>query len=243
MVSKKLILSLQSITFGYPHSPPVLNGLDFDLAEGEKAGLVGYNGSGKTTLLHVIMGLRQPVAGRLEILGSPVSTGGDFQPIRQRVGLLFQDADDQLFSPTVLEDVSFGPLNQGQSAAAAEEIARRVLADVGLAGFETRITHRLSGGEKKLVALAAVLAMNPELLLLDEPTTGLDQETRSRIIGILKRLDFACLVISHDYEFLAAVTDRVYFMRDGRIVLDEKPEIHSHYHVHSFGRYPHQHDS
>jgi cobalt/nickel transport system ATP-binding protein len=238
-----LILKLRNITFGYPNAPPILNALDFDLRRGEKAGLVGYNGSGKTTLLHVIMGLRQPAAGTLEILGRPAVTGPDFQLVRQRVGLLFQDADDQLFSPTVLEDVSFGPLNQGQTAAAAEETARRVLADVGLAGFEERVTHRLSGGEKKLVALATVLAMTPDVLLLDEPTTGLDQETRGRIIGILRRLDLACLVISHDYEFLAAVTGCVYFMRAGRIMLDEKAEIHSHFHVHSFGGYPHQHST
>jgi cobalt/nickel transport system ATP-binding protein len=243
MAKMDLILRLRNITFGYPQSPPVLNGLDFQLRRGEKAGLVGYNGSGKTTLLHVIMGLRQPASGSLEIMGRPAVTGRDFQRVRQRVGLLFQDADDQLFSPTVLEDVSFGPLNQGQTAAAAEETARKMLAEVGLAGFEERITYRLSGGEKKLVALAAVLAMTPEALLLDEPTTGLDQETRGRIIGILQRLDLACLVISHDYEFLAAVTDCVYFMQEGRIMLDEKAAVHSHFHVHSFGRYPHQHAS
>ena len=242
MAETDLIIKLAGVTFGYPQAPPILNGLDFELRRGDKTGLVGYNGSGKTTLLHVIMGLRRHQTGRLEILGRPVVSDGDFREVRQRVGLLFQDADDQLFSPTVLEDVSFGPLNQGKTAAEAEEIARQVLAEVGLAGFEERVTHKLSGGEKKLAALATVLAMRPEALLLDEPTTGLDETTRERIAGVIQRLDLACLLISHDYEFMARVTDRVYFMEQGRIRLDAAATVHSHYHVHSFGTYPHQHD-
>ncbi len=243
MASSDLILNLRDISYFYSRSRPVLDRLDLELRAGEKVGLVGDNGSGKTTLLHLIVGLKRAAAGNLTVFGREARTEEDFRLVRQGVGLLFQDADDQLFCPTVLEDVAFGPINQGHSPETAREIAGRVLADLGLAGFEERITHHLSGGEKRLVALATVLAMSPRLLLLDEPTTGLDHDTKERLLAILRRLDIAYVVVSHDYDFLGRVADRVFYMKDGRILTAEEGAIHSHFHIHSFGTLPHRHSS
>jgi cobalt/nickel transport system ATP-binding protein len=202
MMSEPLI-ELQNLTFTYPGSPnPVFENFNFQLLPGQRLGLVGPNGCGKTTLLHLIMGLLRPQAGRIFVFGQEVSKEKDFVPVRQKVGLLFQNADDQLFCPTVLEDVAFGPLNQGQSPAAAIGIARETMGRLGLEGFAARVTYKLSGGEKKLVALATVLAMQPQLLLLDEPTTGLDENTRRRLIRILQDLDIAYLIVSHEPDFL-----------------------------------------
>ena len=136
--------------------------------------LLGPNGCGKTTLLHLIVGLLRPSAGQIEAFGRQRMAEADFHEVRRRVGLLFQDADDQLFCPTVAEDVAFGPLNLGKSRDEVRRIVAGTLDSLGLAGYEHRVTYRLSGGEKRLVALATVLAMQPEVLLLDEPSGGLD---------------------------------------------------------------------
>ncbi len=202
---------------------------------------MGPNGSGKTTLFHIIMGILKPSAGQIEIFGKDVSKEKDFAVVRQKIGLLFQDADDQLFSPTVLEDVAFGPLNIGKSNIEAQKIAMDTLDFLGLAGFEDRITHKLSGGEKKLVSFATVLAMQPEFLLLDEPATALDEKTKARLIDILHKLDLPCLVISHDSEFLGKTTDSIYTMKNGKIIRDADEQLHCHYHLHSHGASPHKH--
>jgi cobalt/nickel transport system ATP-binding protein len=140
------IIKIDGISFHYPGAAPVLKDLDFTLFEGDRIGLIAPNGSGKTTLFHIIMGLLKPTAGRIEIFGQRVAEEEDFVDVRRRIGLLFQDADDQLFSPTVLEDVAFGPLNLGKSKQEAIAISRKTLSFLGLDGFEDRITIRLSGG-------------------------------------------------------------------------------------------------
>jgi cobalt/nickel transport system ATP-binding protein len=197
------IIAVQHLTFRYPGAArPVFEDFTFELQPGHHLGLVGPNGAGKTTLLHLLMGLLKPQAGRIFIFGKEVSTEKDFAWVRQRVGLLFQNPDDQLFCPTVLEDVAFGPLNQGKTTAEAVALARETMAKLGLEGFEERITYKLSGGEKKLVALATILAMQPELLLLDEPTSGLDEATKHRLIHILQNLEIAYMIVSHEREFL-----------------------------------------
>jgi cobalt/nickel transport system ATP-binding protein len=202
MMSQPLI-ELYDITFTYPGAPqPVFQDFNFQLLPGKHIGLVGPNGCGKTTLLHLIMGLLRPQAGKIVIFGQEASKEKDFVAVRQQVGLLFQNADDQLFCPTVLEDVAFGPLNQGKPPAEAIEIARETMARLGLHGFEDRVTYRLSGGEKKLVSLATVLAMQPQLLLLDEPTTGLDTDTKHRLVHLLQDLDIAYMIVSHEDAFL-----------------------------------------
>jgi cobalt/nickel transport system ATP-binding protein len=197
------LIELNHITFAYPGSPrPVFQDFNFQLLPGKHLGLIGPNGCGKTTLLHLIMGLLRPQAGRIVIFGQEVRKEKDFVAVRQKVGLLFQNPDDQLFCPTVLEDVAFGPLNQGKPPAEAIRIARETMEKLGLANFEDRVTYKLSGGEKKLVSLATVLAMQPQLLLLDEPTTGLDEQTKHRLIHILQNLDIGYMIVSHEPDFL-----------------------------------------
>ncbi len=235
------LINLEHVHFAYHGGSPILQDCSFQLREGERVGLVGPNGSGKTTLFHIIMGLLRPNAGRIEILDREMQGEKDFAAIRQKVGLLFQDADDQLFSPTVLEDVAFGPLNQGKSINEAKDIARRTLSSLGLDGFEDRITHKLSGGEKKLASLATVLAMDPEVLLLDEPTNGLDTKTTERIINVLNRIGIAYIFISHNADFIEQTADKVYGMANGQITLAEEKVPHTHVHAHGYGQHPHVH--
>jgi cobalt/nickel transport system ATP-binding protein len=241
MQQNNVLINLEGISFKYPDGPMVLNELDFKLNRANRIGLIAPNGSGKTTLLHIIMGLLKPISGKLEIFGSPVREEKDFTDVRRRIGLLFQDADDQLFSPTVLEDVAFGPLNLGKSKSEAVQIARHTLDFLGLAGFEDRVTFKLSGGEKRLVSLATVLAMEPEVLLLDEPMNGLDMKTKGKLSEILSGLDLSYILISHDFDFLAETANDIYTMADGKILLDKELHVHEHVHAHEHGVYPHQH--
>jgi cobalt/nickel transport system ATP-binding protein len=235
------VIELQEVSYQYPEGPPILDQLDLVVHSGDHMGLVAPNGSGKTTLFHIIMGLLRPDQGSVRIFGQKRTQEKDFWEVRQRIGLLFQDADDQLFNPTVLEDVAFGPLNQGKSKDEALEISKKTLASLDLQGFEDRLTFKLSGGEKRLVSLATILAMEPEVLLLDEPTTGLDQRTKIRLMEILPELDLTRIVISHEYDFLSKTTDHIYTMENGKILMDEELHIHVHEHAHRVGHQPHRH--
>jgi cobalt/nickel transport system ATP-binding protein len=212
------LIEFCAVDFAYGPGRPVLSGCNFCLLPGQRVALLGPNGCGKTTLLHLIVGLLRPSAGRVEAFGRPRVAEADFQEVRRRVGLLFQDADDQLFCPTVAEDVAFGPLNLGKSREEVRQIVAATLDSLGLAGYEHRVTYHLSGGEKRLVALATVLAMQPDVLLLDEPSGGLDEASTERLIGILTRLPQAMLVVSHDRAFWEAVTTSVAELKDGKVV-------------------------
>jgi len=239
------LFALDKITYAYAGRQPVLDELDFDFEEGSSIGLIGPNGAGKTTLAHIVMGLITPQSGTVLHRGAPVTGEKGFAALRREVGLLFQNADDQLFYPSVLEDVAFGPLNLGHTPADAERIARRVLDRLGLTGFEERITYKLSGGEKKLVSLATVLAMEPKAVFLDEPTNALDVTTRARLIAILNELDLPRVIISHDYDFLARTTRDIYAMKDGKISFDGHTATHQHVHAHEHAHgngHPHAHD-
>jgi cobalt/nickel transport system ATP-binding protein len=236
-----VVLNLTQICYGYPGGPLVLDHLDFHLHAGDRIGLVAPNGSGKTTLFHIVMGLLKPLAGTVEAFGEPRTVEADFVEVRRRMGLLFQDADDQLFSPTVLEDVAFGPLNLGKSRDEATVVARKTLDFLGLNGFEDRVTYKLSGGEKRLVSLATVLAMEPEVLLLDEPSTGLDSSTKDKLIEILNTLDLSFILISHEFDFLSQTARHIYTMDGGRIRFDQELHVHTHQHAHLMGKQPHRH--
>ena len=237
------IIDLKDISFSYSNEKFTLDRLSFQLCEGDRIGLIGPNGSGKTTLFHIIMGLLRPCSGIIKLFGKRADNENGFKEARKRIGLLFQDPDDQLFCPSVLEDVAFGPLNLGKSPEEARDISMKTLARLDLAGFENRITYKLSGGEKRLVALATILAMDPEVLLLDEPISGLDDSTEKRITDILKDLNLSCIFISHNLDFLFNTIDRIYSMVNGKISLDEELIPHPHVHVHKSGRLPHEHKS
>ena len=211
------LIALHDVVFRYDPDRPVLDGAEFELCAGERVGLLGPNGCGKTTLLHLVVGLERPQAGEVVAFGAPRRKEADFHEVRRRAGLLFQDPEDQLFCATVAEDVAFGPLNLGKGREEVLRIVRETLGLLGLAGYEQRITHKLSGGEKRLVSLATVLAMQPEVLLLDEPSAGLDEATHERLVEVLAALPQALIVVGHDRPFLARVADRAVELRDGRI--------------------------
>jgi cobalt/nickel transport system ATP-binding protein len=211
------LISLNGVRFKYPGGSEVFKSLNFDLNDGERVALLGANGSGKTTLLHIIVGLLRPAAGQIKAFGKDCRNEQDFYEVRSKAGLLFQDADDQLFCPTVGEEVAFGPLNLGKSREETWKIVRETLVGLGLKDYENRITYQLSGGEKRLVSFASVLALQPEVLLLDEPTSGLDDEHIEQIISILSDFSRTTIVVSHDRDFLHAVTNKTRLLKDGKV--------------------------
>jgi len=212
------VIKISDLSFAYPSRDYVFKKFNFNFFKGEKIGLVGLNGSGKTTLFHLIMGLLNPSGGKIEIFGKERKVENDFVEVRERIGLLFQDPDDQLFSPTVAEDIAFGPLNLRKNHQETKKILKETLETLGLAGFEDRITYNLSYGEKRLVSLATVWAMQPEILLLDEPTIWLDEGTIEKIVQIFNsHPHLSYIIISHDKKFLKETTDSIYFMDNGKI--------------------------
>ncbi len=211
------LIRVEGLSYHYPRRGQVLDGADFCLCSGERVSLEGGNGAGKTTFLNLLTGLNKAKAGRIIAFGRERKVEDDFWEVRAKAGFLFQDPDDQLFCPTVLEDVAFGPLNLGQSPADAEQIARDILASLNMAGFEERITYQLSGGEKRMVTLAAVLAMQPEVLLLDEPSNALDDAARTLLISTLQSLPQAMIIISHDADLLSQLVTRRTRLTAGKI--------------------------
>ncbi|MFZ5586192.1 MAG: energy-coupling factor ABC transporter ATP-binding protein [Thermodesulfobacteriota bacterium] len=212
------LIRLDQVGYAYPGRPAVFHGLDFGLKTGERVGVLGPNGAGKSTLFLVVMGLVRPQAGAVNLFGQAMRTEKDFQAVRTRLGYCFQDPDDQLFCPTVLEDVAFGPLNQGLGRHQAQDAARQTLAELGLGHLEERVTHQLSGGEKRLVSLATVFALHPQALLLDEPTAGLDPATQDRLERVLLASDLPWAIISHDHAFLRRTCTRLLWLEAGRLL-------------------------
>lgn len=233
-------VTLENISFRHSGGSRLFHHLDLTIGH-ERVGFIGPNGSGKTTLFHIIMGLLQPDSGHVLLDDKVVSSPQLWRQLRKQVGFLFQDSDDQLFSPTVLEDVAFGPLNLGCSGPEAREKALSTLSSLGLADFANRVTHQLSGGEKKLVALATILVMEPDILLLDEPTNNLDPGTRERLVSILDNLNLPMVIISHDFDFLSKITDVIYSLENGHLHRSESVHLHSHPHAHVYGDHPHDH--
>jgi len=214
------VLALKDLVFGYPGQAAVLNAISFKVQRGERVGLIGPNGAGKTTLFLLICGIVSAKSGKIEISGHPVLKGR-FNPA---VGMVFQHTADQLICPTVREDIAFGPQNMGLSA---EEVAGNVDRAAGATGITPlleRVPHQLSSGEQRLVALAGVLAMQPELLILDEPTADLDLRYRRRLIKMLKEMEQNTMfTASHDLEFILEVCTRVLVLDQGVIQADGEP--------------------
>jgi len=218
------LIRLTGIEFGYVAGKPLFSDLNFTLDVGQRIGLTGANGRGKSTMLHLITGLLRPESGSIEAFGRVRRSPADFHEVRRQAGYLLQDSEDQLFCPTVLEDVMFGPLNFGLGREEARQVALDTLASLGCGGYAHRVTYKLSGGEKRLIALAAVLAMRPRVLLLDEPTSGLDAETEERLAGILEGLDQEIILISHNRPFLERITNTVYTL-DHQVLVEAEPTV------------------
>jgi len=195
----------------------VINGLELTINPGERVVVRGGIGAGKTTLLLTALGLLPAESGDIELMGRACRNDVDFAPFRGPVGLLFQDPDDQLIGPTVLEDIEFGPLNLGWSAERAHHAADRVLERIGLEDIAERPIHELSGGEKRLVALAGLLVMEPTLLLLDEPTVSLDAETKARILRVLSESGLSMLIATHDQQCVDALATRSVLLENGKL--------------------------
>ncbi len=211
-------LEVRRLTFRYPDGHEALRDVSLTLRRGEKVALVGPNGAGKSTLMLHLNGILRG-EGAVLVDGMPVERE-NLPLVRARIGLVFQNPDDQLFSPTVFEDVAFGPLHMGLPEA---EIRRRVtdaLAQVGMSGYAPRLSHHLSMGEKKRIAIATVLSMQPSLLVLDEPSAGLDPRARRNLMRLLRDLPLTMLVSTHDMAMVAELFPRMVVMDAGRIVAD-----------------------
>jgi len=221
----QLLIHADCVTHVYPDGTEGIHCMYLRIHEHEVVCLCGPNGSGKSTLLEHLNGLLLPTEGVLKILGKTVD-GRNLGEIRKEVGLVFQDADSQLFSPTILDDVMFGPLNLGLSREEARERAIMALETVGITDYK-KVPHYLSGGEKKLVAIAGVIAMKPKIIVLDEPTANLDSRNAKRIEELIMRardqLGMSVVVATHDLDLAARIADKVCIVKDGSIIAEGKP--------------------
>lgn len=216
-------LTFNDIHFHYPHAEEALRGVSFTLQHGEHVALAGANGAGKSTLLMLCNGLLMPTSGWVDVGGVRL-TAQSLQTIRQQVGLIFQDADNQLFMPTVEEDIAFGPSLMHLTD---EEVATRTsqaMHEVGIEHLRGREPHTLSGGEKRRTAIATVLAMTPSLLLLDEPTTGLDPRSRRQLIELLRGFRHTMLIATHDMDMIADLCPRTILLNEGVVAADAPTE-------------------
>ena len=216
------LIQLQHYGFTYPDGTEALSGIDLDIACGETLAIVGENGAGKTTLVSCLMGLRCG-SGHYRLNDKQVTAANRRDNCRQ-IGMVFQDSADQLFCPSCYEEVAFGPRQLGLSREEIKKRVAEVFEWVGLVGFDERVPLNLSGGERKRLALAAALAMQPQILILDEPTAGLDPAGEERLLGILKGLDVTLILISHDLFFVRQLTRRTLVLHEGRLVQDYKTE-------------------
>ena len=219
-------IAVDSLEFSYPDGRAALRGVDLHIQPGEKVAILGPNGAGKSTLLLHLNGLLHGRNGAVSILGRNVQEGDKhgLQEIRALVGVVFQDPDDQLFSPSVRDDVAFGPIYMGLSANEVDASVSEALSQVGLDGYEDRMPFHLSGGEKKRAAIASVLSMRPAILALDEPSAGLDPRARRGLIRLLDRLEQTILVTTHDMHMVKDIFPRAVIMDGGKVVADARTQ-------------------
>jgi cobalt/nickel transport system ATP-binding protein len=215
-------LAVKDLAFAYPDGHQALFGVNLNVASGERLALLGPNGAGKTTLVMHLNGIHGAQHGSVEVDGMriDVTDKAALKEIRSRVGLVFQDPDDQLFMPTVFEDVAFGPRNMGIAPAEVEERVASALARVGMGQFADRPPHHLSFGQRRRVAVATVLAMNPSILVLDEPSSNLDPASRRELAEILTDLPITLLMVTHDLPFAYELCERSVILAEGTIVSD-----------------------
>ncbi len=210
-------IECRDVTFSYPRDRAVLHDIDLSVEHGESIGLVGANGAGKSTFLKLLVGLLTGYEGEIRVQGQPV-TKKHLTDIRKKVGYVFQDSDSQLFMSTVYEDVAFGPRNYGCSEQETEERVTEALRKVRIEALRDRQIYRMSGGEKKLASIATILAMEPEIVLLDEPSIALDPRNRRNLIGILNGMRETKIIASHDLDMILDTCERTVLLAEGKII-------------------------
>ncbi len=221
------IIETRNLTHLYRGKIIALDGINFTARPGERIAIIGANGAGKSTLFKHLNGILKPTSGEVLIKGEPI-TGKNILEVRKTVGLVFQDPDDQIFAPTVKQDVAFGPMNLGLPEDEIEKRVSEALETVRLTGFEERAPHHLSTGEKKKVAIAGILAMKPEVLVLDEPTAGLDPGGAIRLIRLINEMNrylgITTIIATHEVDIVPLLADRVCIMSSGKIIGDDSPQ-------------------
>ncbi len=213
------IVEVRDLEYSYPDGTCALNGVSFRITHGESVGLVGANGAGKSTLLQHLSGCLFPAGGTVRIGDFPL-TRENVHDVRRHVGMIFQDPDDQLFMPTVFDDVAFGPLNLGMPKDEVEARVMDALNVVGAAHLMNRPPYKVSGGEKRAVAIATVLSMAPDILVLDEPSAGLDPRSRRSLIGLLGNFSHTKIIATHDLDLVMDLCERTLVIHNGRIAAD-----------------------
>ena len=213
-------IAVSNLCFSYPDQPQVLQHVDLAIDCGERVGIIGPNGAGKTTFFFCLCGVLAPTKGEITLLGKPI-VAGQFRP---EIGLVFQNPNDQLFSASVWDDVAFGPENMGLAPDKVVQRAEEALQLTGTMALADRIPHHLSGGQKRMVAIASVLSMHPQIVIYDEPSANLDLRSRRRLIHFLQSSRETILVSSHDLDLILEVTDRAILFDGGRIVADGRPK-------------------
>jgi cobalt/nickel transport system ATP-binding protein len=216
-------ITIDNLSFRYPDGREALDGITMSVRRGESVALIGPNGAGKSTLLLHLNGILRS-DGAVKILGKPVNDK-DLKWLRGKVGLIFQNPDDQLFSPTVFDDIAFGPINMGYTETRVRTSVASALDMVGLPGYGKRAPHHLSTGEKKRIAIATVLAMDPEILAIDEPTANLDPRSKWSLICLLKSLASTQVIATHDLELVGALCSRTIILDRGKIMVDGATDI------------------
>jgi cobalt/nickel transport system ATP-binding protein len=214
------LIKIENLSFGYPDGQQALTDINLGIYRGDSVAIVGPNGAGKSTLVLHFNGILRS-NGHVKLLGKPIDDN-NLKWVRSRVGVVFQNPDDQLFSPTVFDDVAFGPMNMGYSQAEVEQAVKMALGLVGMSGFEKRSPHHLSVGEKKRIAMATVLSMSPEVLVIDEPTSNLDPRGKWDIIEVLKGFSITKIIVSHDLEMVRELCSRMVIIDQGRVAVDAK---------------------
>lgn len=215
-------LLIENLAFAYPDGNQALYGVNLKIEKGERVALLGPNGAGKTTLVMHMNGIHPTAHGKVEVAGQLVDSKNKaaIKEIRSKVGIVFQDPDDQLFMPTVGEDVAFGPYNMGKRGAELDQIVADSLAQVGMLDFKDRPPHHLSFGQRRRVAVATVLAMQPEILVLDEPSSNLDPASRRELADVLRSLNITMVMVTHDLPYALELCERSVILSGGIIVAD-----------------------
>lgn len=215
-------LSTENLSFTYPDGTQALKNINIEIEKGEKVAIIGPNGAGKSTLFSHFNGLTEPTSGCVKIEGKPISFEKDeLLKVRQKVGIVFQDPNDQLFAPTVKEDIAFGPMNLGLSYDEVEKRVEDALKMVGMENYEDKTPHHLSGGQQKRIAIAGIIAMKPELMILDEPTAGLDPDGVEKVLNILNQLNeegMTLIISSHDIDMISKYADKIFVLYNGEII-------------------------